>query len=351
MSEAQISDAIADTAAQRGGGTGGDRAGASLRTLSSAAERDASVSLLARVLAHPSFPENFLARDKARMIAAIKEDETKPESIASKAFWRLLYGSHPYSQYPTVPSVESITRDDLVAFHAAHYVANRAVVAMIGDITRAEADAIALQLTSRLPQGAPLPTLPKIEVVAASEERIPHPATQAHIMLGLPAVVRGEPDYFPLLVGNYTLGGGGFVSRLTHEVREKRGLSYSVYSYFNPMAQPGPFQAGLQTQKEQTDEALKVVRDTIAAFLRDGPTTQELKAAKDNLVGGFALRIDNNRKILDNIAAIGFYNLPLDYLDTWTAKIEKVTIADVKAAFQRKLALERMSTVIVGNTK
>ncbi|OWW21491.1 zinc protease [Noviherbaspirillum denitrificans] len=351
MTEAQISDAIADVAAQRGGGAGGDRGGASLRTLSSRAERDAAVNLLGRLLAHPSFPQSFLERDKARMIAAIKEDETKPESIANKAFWRLLYGSHPYSQTSTVASVESITRDDLVAFHSTHYVANRAVIAMIGDITRAEADAIAQQLTARLPQGAPLPALPGVEAVAATEERIPHPATQAHIMLGLPAVVRGEPDYFPLLVGNYTLGGGGFVSRLTHEVREKRGLSYSVYSYFNPMAQPGPFVAGLQTQKEQTGEALKVVRDTISAFLRDGPTPAELKAAKDNLVGGFALRIDNNRKILDNIAAIGFYNLPLDYLDTWTSRIEKVTAAEVKAAFQRKVALEKMSTVIVGNAK
>lgn len=351
MTEAQISDAIADVAAQRGGGTGADRAGASLRTLSSKAERDASITLLARILAHPSFPGNFLERDKARMISAIKEDETKPESIANKAFWRLMYGGHPYSQYPTVPSVEAITREDLVAFHATHYVANRAVVAMIGDISRTEADAIAQQLTARLPQGAPLPSMPLVDSVAAKEERIPHPATQAHILTGMPAVVRGEPDYFPLIVGNYTLGGGGFVSRLTNEVRDKRGLSYSVYSYFNPLAQPGPFTAGLQTQKEQADEALKVVRDTIAAFLRDGPTPQELKAAKDNLVGGFALRIDNNRKILDNIAAIGFYNLPLDYLDTWTAKVEKVTIADVKAAFQRKLALDKMSTVIVGNAK
>ena len=351
MTEAQISDAFADIAAQRGGGAGGDRGGASLRTLSSRAERDASVNLLGRILAHPSFPENFLARDKARMIAAIKEDETKPESIASKAFWRQLYGTHPYAQYPTVPSVEAITRNDLVAFHTTHYVANRAVIAMIGDITRADADAIAQQLTARLPQGAPLPSLPNVEILPATEEQIAHPATQAHIMTGMPAIVRGEPDYFPLLVGNYTLGGGGFVSRLTNEVRDKRGLSYSVYSYFNPMAQLGPFQAGLQTQKEQTDEALKVVRDTIAAFLRDGPTPRELKAAKDNLIGGFALRIDNNRKILDNIAAIGFYNLPLDYLDTWTAKVEKVTIADIKAAFQRKLALDKMSTVIVGNAK
>lgn len=351
MSEAQISDAFADTAAQRGGGAGADRAGATLRTLSSRAERDASIALLARVLAHPSFPENFFARDKARMISAIKEDETKPESIAGKAFWRQLYGTHPYAQQETVASVESITREDLVAFHNIHYVANRAVIALIGDVTRDEADAIAQQLTSRLPQGTPLPALPAVELSPAREERIEHPASQAHIMTGVPAVARGDADYFALLVGNYTLGGGGFVSRLTHEVREKRGLSYSVYSYFSPMAQPGPFLAGFQTQKEQAGEALKVVRDTIAGFLRDGPTPQELKAAKDNLAGGFALRIDNNRKILDNIAAIGFYNLPLDYLDTWTANVKKVSIADVKAAFQRKLALDKMSTVIVGNAK
>ncbi len=351
MTEAQISDAFADIAAQRGGGAGADRAGASLRTLSSRPEREVAVALLARILAHPSFPDNFLVRDKARMVASIKEDETKPESIASKAFWRLLYGAHPYAQHETVASVEAITRDDLIAFHNVHYVANRAVIAMIGDITRAEADAIAQQLTGRLQQGTPLPALPAVQVAQAHEEWIAHPASQAHIFTGVPAIARGDADYFPLMVGNYTLGGGGFVSRLTREVREKRGLSYSVYSYFNPMAQPGPFQAGLQTQKEQADEALKVVRDTIAGFLRDGPTPQELKAAKDNLVGGFALRIDNNKKILENIAAIGFYNLPLDYLDTWTAKVEKVTVADIKAAFNRKIALDKMSTVVVGNAK
>src|SRR5690606_38913618 len=124
-----------------------------------------------------------------------------------------------------------------------------------------------------------------------------HPATQAHVMLGMPAVKRGDPDYFSLLVGNYTLGGGGFVSRLMYEIREKRGLAYSVYSYFNPLAQAGPFEAGLQTQKEQVQAALEVVRTTIADFVEKGLTAQELQAAKDNLIGGFALRIDNNRKI------------------------------------------------------
>ncbi|MDB5762968.1 MAG: insulinase family protein [Herminiimonas sp.] len=351
LTEAQISDAFADIAAQRGGGAGNDRAGATLRTLASPSERNKAVALLARILAQPSFPENFLARDKARTISAIKEDLTKPEAIAGKAFWRVVYRGHPYAKEETVESVEAITRDDLVAFHAAHYVANRAVIAMIGDITRADADAVAQQLTVRLPQGGALPELPPVPAAQGQEQRIAHPASQSHILIGAPAIARGDPDFFALTVGNYVLGGGGFVSRLTNEVREKRGLAYSVYSYFSPLAQPGPFQIGLQTQKEQTDEALKIVRDTVAGYLRDGPTPAELKAAKDNLIGGFPLRIDNNRKILDNIAVIGYYRLPLDYLDTWTANVAKVTAADIKKAFNRKVAVDRLATVVVGAAK
>jgi zinc protease len=348
LNEAQISDAFADTAAQRSGGADTERGGAALRSLSSVAERSAAIRLLARILAQPSFPEEFVARDKARTIAGIKEDLTKPEAIASRAFWHLLYGSHPYANEATVASVQAITREDLVAFHGLHYVANRAVVSIIGDLTRAEAEAIAQELTRRLPQGAPLPPLPPVPAAHAQRLRIPHPASQAHILIGMPAEVRGDPDYFALTVGNYVLGGGGFVSRLTNEVREKRGLTYGVYSGFSPMAQKGPFQIGLQTKKESAEQALKVVDQTLAAFLRDGPTTAELQAAKDNLIGSFPLRIDNNRKILGNIALIGFYNLPLDYLDTWTEHVAQVSIAEVRAAFGRKVAQQQLSTVIVG---
>jgi zinc protease len=244
-----------------------------------------------------------------------------------------------------------ISRDDLVRFHQAHYVANRAVIAMIGDLTRSEAEAVAQELTARLPQGAALPVIAPVQEQKPAEIHIPHPATQAHIMIGMPALKRGDPDYFALLVGNYILGGGGFVSRLTNEVREKRGLAYSVYSYFNPMLDKGPFLIGLQTKKEQTDDALKVVRETLSGFLDKGPTESELKAAKDNLIGGFALRIDNNRKILDNVAVIGYYNLPLNYLDTWTNNIAKVSIDDIRAAFKRKIAADEMSTIVVGNEK
>ncbi|WP_034297895.1 pitrilysin family protein [Herbaspirillum sp. RV1423] len=348
LTEAQILDGLADVAAQRGGGAGMDRAGVTLRMLSSAVERDAAVGLLARTLAQPSFPADLFSRDKARTIAEVKESQTKPEDIAARAFWAAVYGQHPYARRETEDSIAAITRDDLVAFHRDHYVANRAVIAMIGDVTRAQADGIAQRLTQQLPQGAALPALPEVAVGTQQEKRIAHPASQSHILIGMPALVRGDPDFFALTVGNYILGGGGFVSRLTNEVREKRALSYSIYSYFSPLAQQGPFQIGLQTKQDQTDEALGVVRRTLAAYLRDGPSAAELKAAKDNLIGGFALRIDNNRKILDNLAVIGYYRLPLDYLDTWTTNIGKVTIAQIREAFQRKIALDQLTTVVVG---
>jgi len=179
-------------------------------------------------------------------------------------------------------------------------------------------------------------------------QRIAHPATQTHILLGYPGIKRGDPDYFPLYVGNYVLGGGGFVSRLTEEVREKRGLAYSVYSYFVPMAQLGPFQIGLQTKRDQADESLKLVLETLDKFIEKGPTAAELKDAKQNIIGGFPLRIDSNAKIMDYLAVIGFYHLPLTYLDDFNKQIGKVTTAQVKDAFARRLNLNKMVTVIVG---
>jgi zinc protease len=348
LTEAQILDGFADIAAQRGGGAGMDSAGVSLRTLSGATERDRAVTLVARLLAQPSFPEELLKRDRARMIAGIREAETKPEAIAENAFQSALYGTHPYAQHATEASATAIGRDDLIAFHRTYYVANRAVIAMIGDVTRADAERIANELTVRLPQGDSLPAMPEVAAAPGSEQRIAHPASQSHILIGMPAVQRGDPDYFALTVGNYILGGGGFDSRLTKEVREKRALTYSIYSGISPMTQKGPFQIGLQTKREQTAQALQVVRDTLDAFLRDGPTPAELKAAKDNLVGGFSLRIDNNRKILANLAMIAYYRLPLDYLDTWTHKVEQVDIAQIRAAFQRNIVQSQLHTVIVG---
>ena len=349
LSESQIAEGFAVTGALRGGGAGDDRASVSLRTLTSEAELSASVNLLARVLAAPTFPADVLAREKARVIQAVREAQTKPERIASRTFSRQLYGTHPYGAEATVESYGAVERDDLVAFHSANYGASRAVLSMIGAIPRARAEAIAEQLSRALPAGAVAAPMPEVVMPQTSSvRRIEHPATQSHILIGLPAIARGAPDYFPLLVGNYVLGGGGFVSRLYNEVRERRGLAYSVYSYFSPQLQPGPFTIGLQTQKAQTDQALKVVSDTLDAFLKDGPTAQELAAAKANLIGGFPLRVDSNRKILDNLAVIGYYRLPLDYLDRWTEHIDQVTLPQIRQAFTRVVRTDRLATVVVG---
>ncbi|TAK68107.1 MAG: insulinase family protein, partial [Betaproteobacteria bacterium] len=239
---------------------------------------------------------------------------------------------------------------DVEGFYRANYVAGRAVVTILGDADRALAERIAEQLTAGLPRapGAPAP-LPAVTQPTGQTLRMEHPASQSHILLGLPAMTRDDPDYFPLLVGNYVLGGGGFVSRLYLEVREKRGYAYSVYSYFLPLAQEGPFQIGLQTKKEQAEEALAQVRVVLDDFLVHGPSAAELRAAKQNLVGGFALRIDSNRKLLEQVALIGFYQLPPNWLDDFTARVEKVSGAGVRAAFARRVRADHLVTVVVGS--
>lgn len=345
--EEQISARLVDIGARMGGSTDDDRAGLSLRTLSSKTEREAALDLVRTVLSAPTFPEGALAREKARTIAAIKEAETRPDSIAAKRFAAAIYPGHPYGVHATVDSVGRITRADLVAFHRDYYAAKHAVVSIIGDVSRQEAEAIAQKLTESLPAGKADAAVAPVKKPARATLKIAHPASQAHIHIGAPAIARTDPDYYALLLGNYVLGGGGFVSRLMQEVREKRGYAYSVYSYFSPKKLEGPFEIGLQTKREQATAAIGVVETVLNDFLAKGPTAKELAAAKKNLVDGLALRIDSNAKILGYLSLIGFYNLPLTYLDDFPAKINVITPDDVKAAFARHVKAENLVTVIV----
>jgi zinc protease len=226
-------------------------------------------------------------------------------------------------------------------------------VSIVGNVDRAQADALVTALLAQLPQGAgacpPLPAVAEVPpLTAARVEAIPFSSAQAHVLVGQPGYKRSDPDFFPLLVGNYVLGGSGLVSRLSTEVREKRGLSYSTYSYFSPGLHAGAFTLGLQTRPDQAAQAIQVARDVVARYVAEGPTPQELQAAKDNLIGGFPLRIDTNRKLLDNVASIAWNNLPLDYLDTWTSRVQQVTAQQVREAMARKLQPDRMVTVTVG---
>ena len=349
LSEEKISQQMADIGAQLGGGIDDDKSSLSLRTLSSALERDKALALYMKILQKPDFPEDVLAREKSRVIAGLKEAATQPETIADKAYSKALFGSHPYGFNTEPAQVEKVDRYDVEKFYRLHYGAKGAVIALIGDMSRAQAEQIANQISVDLPKAdkpAPLPAV--TYPVAPSEQRIAHPATQAHILLGYPGMKRGDADYYSLYVGNYILGGGGFVSRLTEEVREKRGLVYSVYSYFMPMAELGQFQIGLQTKRDQADAALGLVRETLDKFIKDGVTEAELKAAKQNIVGGFPMRIDSNGKILDYLSLIGFYHLPLTYLDDFNQNISKVTTAQIKDAFSRRINPNNMVTVVVG---
>ena len=351
LGEDEISERLASVGAEMAGRFDMDRAGYGMRTLSSARERDEALSLLAAVLQKPIFPQKIFEREQQRTLAGLREADTKPEVLADGEFRRLLYGAHPYSQRASgqVETVAKLRREDIVDFYFRHFNAGDAVVSIIGDLTRSEAGVIAEQLTAGLGRRSrPLSPLPPVaQLKSGHTSRIGHPATQAHILIGQPGIKRLDPDYFPLFLGNYVLGGGGFSSRLSEEIRQKRGYAYSTYSYFNPLAQEGPFQIALQTKKEQAEAALKVAQDTLAKFVAEGPTQQELDAAKQNIVGGFPLRIDSNKKIQEYLSIIGFYRLPLTYLDDFSAQIERVTLEQVKEAWSRRVHPESMATVIV----
>ena len=348
LNEQQIAERIADTGARIGGGTDKDMASLSVRTLSSEAEREAAIGLAARLLAKPTFPAEILERERARSIAGLRDALTRPDTLAARSFTRAIYGDHPYGRLVTVESLRRIKRDQIKAFHQAHYTALAASVAIVGDVSRDQAERIAVRLTEALPAGTPPAPLPPPQLPPRLIEHIEHPSAQAHILMGMPGISRDDPDYFPLVVGNYVLGGGGFVSRLTKEVREKRGFAYSVFSSFQPQRVAGPFEIGLQTRGSQAKEAGQVTQTVLDEFIAAGPTAEELQAAKDNLINGFGLRLDSNRKILDYVAMIGFYGLPLDWLDTYPERVAEVTVEAVRDAFSRRIRDEHLVTVVAG---
>ncbi|OEZ31083.1 M16 family metallopeptidase [Variovorax boronicumulans] len=347
-----LGEAWADLGASFDVSAGTDRTSYTLRTLSDPALLTKAVALAAREIGEPSFPDEIWPRERERINAAIKEANTKPATVVGRAFAQAVYGTHPYGQEVTEATLARIDTAAMRQRYEQLILPCRAKLSIVGAVTRAEAEALATTLLSRLPSPAacaPLPAIaPVVALTAPKDERIAFDSAQAHVFIGQPGYPRQDPDHFALTLGNYVLGGGGFVSRLTEEVREKRGLAYSVYSGFAPGLDAGAFRIGFQTRPDQAEAATKVSRDVLAKFVAEGPTEKELKAAKDNLIGGFPLLLDSNRKLIGNVANIAWYDLPLDYLDTWTARMNAVTAADIQAAFARKLQPQRMVTVVVG---
>lgn len=358
LDENALGEAWADLGARFSAHASGDRLSFSLRTLTYPDLLSRAVTLAARQLAAPAFPLDVWLREREGLIASIKEANTRPATVAGRAFSQAVYGAHPYGFEMTEASVMRIDVRDMQAMYREMIRPCRAKVTVVGAVDRAQADALVYQLFARLAADMPvggcaaLPLLPEVRPLdKPADVRVAFSSAQAHVLIGQPGYKRDDPDHFALMVGNYILGGGGFVSRLTNEVREKRGLSYSVYSAFAPGMHAGAFTIGLETRPDQAEQAVKVSREVLANFVANGPIPEELKAAKDNLIGGFALLIDSNRKLLGNVANIAWNNLPLNYLDTWTQQVDRVTVADVQAAFARKLQPGKMVTVVLGAAK
>lgn len=347
--EQQVAEALADIGATLSVGAGLDSATLSLRTLSDPERRQVAFDLMADVMARPQFDRAIFKRDQARSVAALKEALTKPQVLAQRAYMSALYANHPYGRLATPSSVERIAHGDITSFWRAHFTPGRANVAIVGDLTRAEAEALANQLLADLPPDQPEVSkrLPDPTATQAKVVRVEHPASQAHLLVGMPALARDDPEQIALQVGNYTLGGGGFVSLLTKAVREDRGYAYSVYSYFQPQLVPGPFTIGLETKRTQADDALKVVDQVVGDFLKRGPTAAQLKAAQDNIAGGFALRIDSNSKLAANLGVMAFYGLPTDWLAQYPARVRALTPETVRDAFRKHVSPERLMTVRV----
>jgi zinc protease len=352
--EAFIADSISELGSMVAFIPGKEMSSVRMKTLSTPEVLNPLISQASDMLAFPIFSKKILEREKAIEISGLLESQTKPEYIMAKQFKKMIYRDNPLGNEQSVNSIKAVSIDDLKKFHQTYYRADQMNVLIIGDVSREQAIEIGTKLTKNLPKtGAPKLSIPPLSPLPAQdvsqrEVKIAHPSQQAHIQMGITSPQRKDPDYFPLLVGNYILGGGGFVSRLMNEIREKRGLAYSVSSYFYPAKNSGYFVAGMQTKKDQSDESVKLLKETIQNYVSQGPNDDEVQAAKSNLINGFPLRIDSNSKLLDNLSAIAWFDLPLNTLDEWTNEVKKVTKDDIHKAFKKNLDMNKMVTVVVG---
>jgi len=331
--------------------SGRDTGDVSLRALSEPARLDPVISTLATAVAEADFPAEAVERVRRQMLLGLEQAKSSAADLAERAFTKAIYGDHPYASAPagTIESVEAIARADIEAFHARHYTAANATIAIVGDLDRARAEAIASRLSEALPTGEPLPSLPEVMLPEAAQTvRVPFEAEQTHVVIGQPSVRQGDEAYYPLYLGNHILGGNGLTSLLAERMREERGLSYSSSSRISTGARRGRFQMATQVRNDALEEALSVLRGSFTELREQGPDAERLDASKRNITGGFPLQLDSNRDLLGYVSSIGFHGLDHDYLTQFVGRVEDLTAEEVREALQQHLDPERMVTVLVG---
>ncbi len=312
------------------------------------------LDLLAEVLLTPTFPPEELKRKAAQIQAAIKRSEEDPGTVAGRALAKLVYPGHPYG-VPVEGSVDSVgrlTRDDVVRFHGAHVRPDTTIIAVVGDITVDDARRqIAARFGGWKSPAEPPATVPPVAPGAAPRsEAIEKELTQATLLFGRQAIRQTDPDYFPLSVASYVLGGGS-ASRLYARVREEGGLAYAVYSYVNPGRYGASFVVSAQTRTAEVSKVTEIMREELTRMTRDPVTDRELKLAKEYLIGSFPLRLDTSSKVADFVVAIEEQGLGLDYADRYKERVAKVTAGDVQRVAAKYFAPDSFNRVVVGAPK
>jgi zinc protease len=306
--------------------------------------------LLGTALSKPHFDPDAISRVRVQILASLQEEDEDPSSVAAKAFFRTFFAGHPYGHSaegdPT--GIAAITREDLKNFAQNHWVRGGVHIAVSGDIDAATLKTLLATAFSALPDRTPPPIAPIAHLGTPGMQVVAMPVPQPNIVFGLPGLMRNDPDFVPGYVANYILGGGGFASRLTSEVREKRGLTYSIATSLNTYRRAGIVAGQVATKAGSVRQTIAVIRDTLAEFAANGPTDKELTDAKTYLTGSFPLAFASNVGISGQLNAFQNAGLAVNYVQKRNDMINAVTADDVKRVAKRLFNANKLTIVVAG---
>jgi zinc protease len=311
-------------------------------------------NLLTEALMQPAFPKDEIEKEIQRTLGAIKSAEQKPMEVAEKSFRKALFLGSPYG-HPvegTQDSLSKLTREEVIQFYETFYHPNNAIMSIVGDIT---VDDIKENLIPRLTEW-PASKIQKGEVATRFAKgpeivKIDRNISQANIIIGQPGISRENPDYYTLTVMNYILGGGGFASRMLEEIRNSRGLAYSVTSFFDAGKFPGSFQIVMETKNPSAKEAINIALQQLNLILKERVTEKELEGAKKYFIGSFPMRFDTQMKLAGFLVQVEYYHLGIDYFDKYPSLIDTVTSEDILRTAKKYLHPENYILVVVANLK
>lgn len=312
--------------------------------------RDAVIDLLRTTIRQPRFDQAAIDRVRAQVISGLRSDAKDPNDIAGRAFSAVAYGDHPYATEGegTIESVSALTRDDIVAAHRAVFARDRLYVGAVGDISPDELGALLDRLLLDLPEtGAPIPG-PADVTIPGGVSVVEFDTPQSVALFAQPGIDQSDPDFFAAYILNHILGGGGSESRLMREVREKRGLTYGVYSYLVSKDLAAVYMGSVASANDRIAEAIAVIRAEWARMAENGVTQEELDAAKTYITGAYPLRFDGNGRIASIMVGMQMEGLPIDYIVTRNDRMNAVTLADVNRVARDLLDPEGLQFTVVG---